>query len=65
MTGVKRSESPGFDRAELAGRKVHQVQSIRHLTDSAFVMRVDRHDLPGVAGQCATLRVAGSGLKRE
>ncbi len=65
MTGANRSESPGFDRAELAGRKVHLVQSIRHLTDSAFILRVDRHDLPGVAGQCATLGVAGSGLNRE
>ena len=65
MTGAKRSEPPGSDRAELAGRKVHRVRSIRHLTDSAFVLRVDRHNLPGVAGQCATLGVAGSGLNRE
>lgn len=45
--------------------KVHRVRSVRHLTEQVFVLRVDRHDVPAVAGQCATLGAHGSGLNRE
>jgi ferredoxin/flavodoxin---NADP+ reductase len=53
------------DRPGIEANKVHRVQSIRHLTDSVYVLRVDRHGLPAIAGQCATVGAAGSGLNRE
>ena len=45
--------------------KIHRVQIVRHLTDSAFVLRVDRHGVRALAGQCCTLGVAGRDLNRE
>ncbi|MBN2288767.1 MAG: oxidoreductase [Candidatus Glassbacteria bacterium] len=56
---------PGKERARVEAKTVHRVQSVRHLTDSAFILRVDRHGLPAVAGQCATVGAAGSGVNRE
>ncbi len=47
------------------GEQIHRVQMIRHLTGEVFVLRVDRHNTPARAGQCATLGTCGSGLNRE
>jgi len=58
-----KEKSSGSDRGNK--EKKHLVQSIRHLTDSVFVLRVDRHGVPAKAGQCCTVGVAGSGLNRE
>jgi len=64
-TEVNRKDAPEPAGAEPEGENPHRVQSIRYLSDSAFVLRVDRHDVPAVAGQCATVGAAGSGLNRE
>lgn len=47
------------------GKEVYKVQSVRHLTDSTYVLRVDRLEMPAIAGQCATVGVLGSGINRE
>jgi len=44
---------------------VHRVLSVRHLTAAAFVVRIERNDVPATAGQCATLGMHGSGINRE
>ena len=44
---------------------VHTTLSVRHLTSSTFVLRIDRHNVNTVAGQCVTLGVTGSGINRE
>jgi ferredoxin-NADP reductase len=44
---------------------VHRVVGVRHLTKAAFVVRIERNDVPAVAGQCATLGIHGSSINRE
>jgi len=44
---------------------VHRVHSVRALTTSTFVLRIDRNNVPCAAGQCVTLGVHGSGINRE
>jgi ferredoxin--NADP+ reductase len=44
---------------------VHRALSVRHLTETTFVVRVERNGVPATAGQCVTLGVAGSGINRE
>ena len=53
------------ERIDNRANRIHRVRSIRHLTDSVYVLRVERHGLPAIAGQCATVGAAGSGLNRE
>lgn len=43
----------------------YSLLEVRHLTDSAFVLRTERRGMPGTAGQCCTVGVAGTGLNRE
>ena len=42
-----------------------KVESLRHLSDSAFVIRLKRPDYPFVAGQCFNLSVPGQHVNRE
>jgi ferredoxin-NADP reductase len=44
---------------------VHRVISVRHLTSTTFVLRIERNNVAAVAGQCVTLGVHGSGINRE
>jgi ferredoxin-NADP reductase len=44
---------------------VHKVLEVRHLTETTFVVRIERNNVPATAGQCVTLGVHGSGINRE
>ena len=44
---------------------VHHVTDVRHLTDSTFVLTIERHNVPATAGQCVTLGITGDGINRE
>jgi ferredoxin--NADP+ reductase/benzoate/toluate 1,2-dioxygenase reductase subunit len=43
----------------------HAVHSVRHLTDSTFVVRVERNDLKFKAGQFCNVKFAGDDTSRE
>lgn len=43
----------------------HRVISVRSLTESTFVLRIERKNVPAIAGQCVTLGRAGDGINRE
>lgn len=44
---------------------VYHVDTIRHLTASTFVLRLERQGLKFRAGQCVSLSVQGTGVTRE
>ena len=39
--------------------------AVRRLSESTFVLRVEREGFPALAGQCCTVGVVGSGVNRE
>jgi len=47
------------------GKPPFRVHHVRELTETTYVIRVDRHEVPARAGQCATVGVAGAGVNRE
>ncbi len=49
----------------MSERQVHRVHLVRHLCDSAFVLRFDRHGLAFEPGQYLNLGVQGSLAMRE
>ncbi len=46
-------------------QRIHRVQSVRDLDESAYVLRLDRHDLPFEPGQCIGLGVPGTIAMRD
>jgi len=49
----------------MADKPRHLVQSVRHLTDEVFVIRIDKHDFKLLAGQHVTLGPRQFAINRE
>ncbi|MFT5240731.1 MAG: ferredoxin--NADP+ reductase [Candidatus Promineifilaceae bacterium] len=49
----------------LTGQRRLKVESIRDLTESTYVVRLEKGDLPFTAGQCVLLGLEGSAQHRE
>ncbi len=49
----------------MAEKSRYYVQQVRHLTDSVFLIKIDRHDFNLKAGQHVTLGIKGAAINRE
>lgn len=49
----------------MSEKQHYYVQKVKHLTDSVFLIRIDRHDFALKAGQHVTLGIKGAAINRE
>lgn len=54
-----------LDIAVVGGANRYRVLKVRHLTESTFVLRIERKGFKFIPGQCVNIGCVGSGINRE